>query len=330
MPYNKKSNKEAPMSKSLTISAVVPMYNSALFIERAISSIIQQSMRPDEIIVVNDGSTDNGVEIIERTFPQVKIISINNSGEGAARNAGIKASCSTWIAFLDSDDFWLPTHLESVSNVINQFTEASVVATGIQKWSPNVPLEIRQPLIEVGEVDYFKEQVNRWNVITSSSAVIRKEAFDSAGLFKKLPMGTDIDMWERLAFDHKFARTTEVTAVYVKNSSGTSAKFGQKLAEYSETSGEDLPLYRSKNVDVGQSRTEKKVLQMYRNQIGYASVTALLFHGQVNLAKKEAQAFTGPAKIRIRLVLTLVRHFPNVFLRIIVITIKKMLKLKNR
>jgi glycosyltransferase involved in cell wall biosynthesis len=318
------------MSESLTISAVVPMYNSAVFIERAISSIIQQSVRPNEIILVNDGSTDNGVEIIERTFPQVKIISINNSGEGPARNAGIEASSSTWIAFLDSDDFWLPTHLESVSKVIEQFAEASVIATGIQRWTPNTPLEIRQPLIEIGEVVYFEEQVNRWNVITSSSAVVKREAFDSSGFFKKLTMGTDIDMWERLALDHKFARTTEVTAVYVKNNSGASAKFGQKLAAYSEVSGEDLPLYRSKNVDVVRSRAEKKVLQMYQNQIRYASVTALLYHGQTNLAKKEARTSRGPAKIRVTLVLILVRYFPSIFLELIVITMKKITKLKKR
>lgn len=313
----------------MSISVVIPMYNSENFIKRAVASVLQQSVSASEIIVVNDGSTDRGAELVSEAFPQVRVITIKNSGEGFARNAGIEAAVSEWIAFLDSDDFWLPNHLESALSVLSLVEDASFVGTGIQKWSPSTPLVIEQPRLEAGEVDYFSEQVKRWNVITSSSSLVKKEALETVGGFKSLKMGADIDMWERLALRYKLGRTTEVTAVYVKNVNGASAQLGQSMAAYSGVSGSELKLYRSENIDSQLMGSRKKVLARYQNQIRYAAVTALLFHNQVNLAKKEAREYQGSARLKVKVVLILANQLPESFLKTVVGIAKAVRRLKG-
>ena len=100
-----------------TITAVIALYNGAAYIQRALESILEQSQMPSEIIVVDDGSTDNGCEIVrevaEGRFP-VRIIVKENGGQGSARNLGVKSSTGGLIAFLDQDDAWYPNHLEEL------------------------------------------------------------------------------------------------------------------------------------------------------------------------------------------------------------------------
>lgn len=106
----------------ITVSVVVPMYNREFTIERCIHSIISQSFKPKEIIVVDDGSTDNSVEIVKRLgVENLRVICQNHKGAQAARNIGILNSDSDYIIFLDSDDEWLPDLLE---RMINKATES--------------------------------------------------------------------------------------------------------------------------------------------------------------------------------------------------------------
>ena len=93
------------------VAVIIPAYNGASWIARALSSVLQQSCQPSEIIVVDDGSTDDTAHIAA-SFPRVRVISQSNQERGASRNIGIRATESAWIALLDADDQWLPEHLE--------------------------------------------------------------------------------------------------------------------------------------------------------------------------------------------------------------------------
>ena len=95
-----------------SISVVIPAYNAEKFINRAIDSVLAQTYQPDEIIVVDDGSTDDTVSVVSKYGSQVKLIRQENAGASAARNSGINAATCQWIAFLDSDDEWLPEKLQ--------------------------------------------------------------------------------------------------------------------------------------------------------------------------------------------------------------------------
>ena len=99
-------------ANSIRISAVIPAYNCEKYIGRAIQSVLSQTRPVDEIIVVDDGSTDTTAEIVRSFGDKVKLIQQENAGECAARNTGIKAASCQWVAFLDADDEWLPEKIE--------------------------------------------------------------------------------------------------------------------------------------------------------------------------------------------------------------------------
>ena len=94
------------------ISVVIPTYNRCELLKRAISSVLNQTIRSKKIIVVDNGSTDNTYEMISSLFPEITYIYEKRKGVSIARNSGIKNCHSTWIAFLDSDDAWEPQKLE--------------------------------------------------------------------------------------------------------------------------------------------------------------------------------------------------------------------------
>ena len=95
----------------MKISVIIPTYNRYEFLKRALNSVYAQTFLPSEVIVVDDGSTDN-TSHIQLDFPKIKYIYQKNSGVSSARNTGIKNATSDWIAFLDSDDTWLESKLE--------------------------------------------------------------------------------------------------------------------------------------------------------------------------------------------------------------------------
>ena len=97
---------------SITVSAVIPAYNAGKYVGRAIESVLAQTHKADEIIVVNDGSSDDTAEVVERFGGAVRFIRQENAGASVARNTGIEAATSEWIAFLDADDEWLPNKLK--------------------------------------------------------------------------------------------------------------------------------------------------------------------------------------------------------------------------
>lgn len=99
----------------MRIAAVIPLYNGGRFIEGAIQSVLAQTRKVDEIIVVDDGSTDDGAAIVERMsidHPSIVLVSQSNGGQGSARNAGARKSTCDLIALLDQDDAWYPHHIE--------------------------------------------------------------------------------------------------------------------------------------------------------------------------------------------------------------------------
>src|SRR6478672_4354624 len=98
------------MTSTAPVSAIVPLFNGRRFIREAINSILAQELKPREIVVVDDGSTDGGVSLLSG-YPQIRVVHQPNGGEAAARNRGIRVSTQPMIAFLDQDDQWLPRKL---------------------------------------------------------------------------------------------------------------------------------------------------------------------------------------------------------------------------
>lgn len=122
---------------SIRFSVAIPAYNSANFIGETLEAILAQSYPPAEVIVVDDGSTDNTREIVERFGTRVSYQSITNSGSGFARKVAVEKCTSEWIATCDSDDVWIPTHLERRANLIEQFPTATFTFSDCTAVGPN-------------------------------------------------------------------------------------------------------------------------------------------------------------------------------------------------
>src|SRR5216684_3247446 len=100
-------------------SIVIPLYNKHSYIRRAVNSVLAQSFRDFELIVVDDGSSESSHEMLaDITDPRMRLIRQDNAGGGAARNRGIEEARAHWIAFLDADDMWLPGHIDELAALI--------------------------------------------------------------------------------------------------------------------------------------------------------------------------------------------------------------------
>jgi len=172
-----------------TISAVIPAYNSAGTIASAIESVLAQTVEIDEIIVVDDGSSDNTAEIASQ-FPRTQVIKQSNAGPAAARNTGTRAAKGEWIAFLDADDVWIPRKTEVQLKYIA--SDAGV--------------------IHCNEFDpiNFGNLWHRQSHVSPSGALVRKKALIDVGGSEEARaiMGAeDLNLWQRIALlDWRFVK----------------------------------------------------------------------------------------------------------------------------
>lgn len=171
----------------MMISAVIPAYNAEDTIARALRSVLDQTCPVDEIIVVDDGSTDGTGEIVQKQFPQVTYICQDNQGAAAARNRGIEAASGDWIAFLDADDEWLPEKTRRQKQVIEAHPAVSGVACLIiavrnsrEFWERS-----RLPLGTVYPV-HFRDMWHGTSFFIGASYMFRKDALNSIGSFDVL------------------------------------------------------------------------------------------------------------------------------------------------
>jgi glycosyltransferase involved in cell wall biosynthesis len=209
-------------------SVVIPLYNKAAEISRALHSVLRQTVQDLEVLVVNDGSTDNSRNVVAAVSdPRIRILDQANSGECAARNRGITEARSELIAFLDGDDEWLPCFLEIMARLTSSVPEAGAYAANYLSTS-NTGVVYRLPKRGVPPhpwegvlPDYFRTR----NVLSSSSIVVRRDVFRNAGLFRVgLSNGGDLDMWLRIAARYPVAYSTHCGAVIHVNAPRPAAK----------------------------------------------------------------------------------------------------------
>jgi glycosyltransferase involved in cell wall biosynthesis len=175
----------------MKISVVIPAYNSAHFLPRCLESVLAQTLKPVEVIVVDDGSTDNTAEVAVELGATV--LRCRNGGPGAARNAGIQAATGEWIALLDADDLWVPEKLERQALCIRP--ETVLAYTGIQAFDDNGVLG-EYPAIEVTST---RKMLRYRNPFATSSVLMRRKAALADGGFREdIQSCEDWELWVRL------------------------------------------------------------------------------------------------------------------------------------
>jgi len=184
----------------MDISVIIPTYNRASFITNTINSVLNQTYQPKEIIVVDDGSSDDTQEILSKltkTNPIIKYIKQSNQGVSGARNLGIKNSSYEWIAFLDSDDIWCETKLETQTQLHKQNKNILFSHTN-ELWLFNGKV-IKQKKHQQKYSGYCFEQNLENTLIGASTVMIHRSIFEDVGYFdESLKVCEDYDMWLRI------------------------------------------------------------------------------------------------------------------------------------
>ncbi len=200
------------MSKpTATVDVVIPLYNGAHFIERTLRSVLGQTLAPQQVIVVDDGSTDNGAHVVSEFITAyhgpvaILLVTQPNQGPNAARNNGLRHARASYIAFVDADDVWMPTKLKKQMSVFENSPDPALLLVYCQghwidaddKTVDGPPLKEATPLR--GHV--FDTLLARNRITGSASAaLVKRSAFDRAGLFdESLRTMEDFDLWLRIA-----------------------------------------------------------------------------------------------------------------------------------
>lgn len=209
------------------VTVVIPLYNKAPHIARAINSVLSQTFRDFEIIVVDDGSTDNGAEIVQGFGDiRIRLIRQENLGVSAARNRGIEDAKAELIAFLDADDEWLPRFIETILRLRTLFPDAGLYGTAYEVHFPGSIVH-RVYCKNAGErilSSYFGELVKYGNLIfNSSSFAAPKQVFIRVGGYPKgVNWNEDGVLWGKIALQFSIAYSPQICSIYHRYSINSS------------------------------------------------------------------------------------------------------------
>ena len=206
----------------MRFSVVIPLYNKAPYVRKALQSVFDQTFRDFELIVVDDGSKDDSLarakESLEGSSIDHQLIHQDNAGVSTARNNGVAASHGDFICFLDADDWWEPTFLERMDWLIKEYPDAGIYGVNyyiISRGKQRVALHIPS----TGYINYCDCYRKLQMPLTSISVAIPVDVFRSMGGFKPhLKLGEDFDLWIRIALTKKVAYLDEPLAYYFQDS----------------------------------------------------------------------------------------------------------------
>ena len=193
-----KSCKMKRRAKLPLVSVIIPTYNRGWIIQEAIDSVLDQDFNDYELIVVDDGSEDNTLEILEAYGKAIKVLQQGNRGVSAARNRGIEEATGRLLAFLDSDDLWLPKKLSTQVKFFENNADALINQTQ-EIWNRN-GLRVNPKKRHHKFSGMIFERSLELCLVSPSAVMIAKDLFDTVGVFdENLPACEDYDLWLRIS-----------------------------------------------------------------------------------------------------------------------------------
>ena len=214
-----------------SVSAIIPAYNAEKFIEATIKSILAQTHGSIEIIVVDDGSTDNTPSLLHQFHSEIKLVSQENLGVAAARNIGAKIAKGEFLAFLDADDLWMP---EKIACQLTRILDADMIYTDRANFGELGGLsDLKSEANDLREGMIYQTLLTEGNFITLSSVMIRASVFDKLGGFneaRELSGVEDWELWLRVAKSHKIAVVDKSLVKYRVHADGISKNISAMFA----------------------------------------------------------------------------------------------------
>ena len=255
-------------------SVLIPAFNAADSIAAAVASARGQALVPDEVLVVDDHSEDDTAAVAEAAGARV-IRLPTNVGAAAARNAGLEAARSPWVAFLDADDHWLPGHLAALETALVAVPSARVVFDGLRKVTPEREFIIRPEVPAHTSLTLFSALIRRNLIPTSAAAVDRRAALEVGGMDARFRICHDYALWLRMAHRWPIVRAEGIGVIYTIREGQLTEDRGRTLRESwdvrfairEELTAEDAaaataPLERGWALDLRRSWTRRRLDEM--------------------------------------------------------------------
>lgn len=204
-------------------SIIIPLYNKEKHIKDTLDSVWAQSFTDFEVIVVNDGSTDKSLEVIQSINDErLQLFSIKNQGVSHARNYGISKANSDLIVFLDADDLWLEHHLQDLKELYEEFPNCGLYCKAYDKQDGNIIIHskfknIPSDLLWKGIVDDYFESSLINSIAWTSATMVPKSVLKKIGTFDTkitLGAGEDTDLWIRIALQYPVAFSNKISAIH--------------------------------------------------------------------------------------------------------------------
>lgn len=228
------------------VSVVIPIYNYSRFITQAIESVLDQTFRDLEVIVVDDGSTDETAQMVGRFGDRVRYVYQANRGPNAARNTGIREARGSCVAFLDADDYWLPRKLELQVPLIEGSPKVGLVYSGMYLFDSDTGAIIGQHPLGHCRRGPVLRQLFMEQFVPSPTALTRREVFHEVGYFDENVVGPDDwDMWLRIAAIYEFDYVAQPLAMYRVHTSWASSKtfevYEREMMAFFESASRQYP-----------------------------------------------------------------------------------------
>lgn len=220
-------------------SVIIPLYNKEKDFPLTLKGVMDQTFKDFEVIIVNDGSTDNSLAVAESIRDErIKIHNRKNEGVAAARNYGVEHALADDVVFLDADDLWLPNHLENIDAILRKFPEASWYATAYEKkYNEKMTRKMVSPLLEmpeewIGPVNYFENSLADSAALSSSVGMKKRFFIELGGFNTSLNFSEDTDLWIRAALKEFLIFANRISAVIKLDSTNRANHSSVKSRSY--------------------------------------------------------------------------------------------------
>lgn len=218
-------------------SVIIPLYNKEAHIKSTLDSVLKQSYQDFEIIIVNDGSTDSSMDIVSSFDDQrIQVINKKNEGVSSARNLGMQNAEAEYMALIDADDLWHPSHLEHLKRLIDRFPECGLYCTAYETSYFNK--KIISGVYSGIDKDFFDIIPNYFSnsliddIALTSAVAIPKTILDKHGYFKiDLRSGQDTELWVRIALKEKVAFTSKISTRRIISDKGNHLSLSNKRTD---------------------------------------------------------------------------------------------------
>jgi len=298
------------------ISVIIPAYNAARFIRRTVDSVLGQTYKDIELIVVDDGSSDDTGRIIKEYGDKVRYIYQNNAGDGPARNTGILAAKGEWVAFLDHDDEWLPAKLALQMDLLERNPQlkwcaaAHYMQYGEKRNLIGCSNSLRQILKNDCFDNYFTAvRKGTVQIIWMSTVIIKRCIFYELGFFEAGWLRqADLDMWWRVA--HRYPSvgflSEPLAIMHLELQSGLNTILALK-----DTRGQDARRLVAKHIDLAKKYGDTPQFMPFAASFLFRILRTTLFNGFKEDARDIIKVFRNLFSWRLRFVVYVLTVFPS-------------------